>query len=141
MRMLIATAVIGAIAGVIALICWYGAKITKTPIWWWLIGAVFASPPLWIPGVIIFAIIAAPPIKPAPEMPPDNYTCFGYVRSHYTWKDSGSLRMEGKPTIISNGVLTTITINVNAKNSFGAYGGAKPYSCQFYNGKIQTITE
>ncbi|CDH46981.1 hypothetical protein [Candidatus Contendibacter odensensis] len=134
--------IMGLVVGLVVVGCWHGAKKTKMSIWWWLMGAAVAAPPLWIVGVVIFAVSGAASRPSTPGMPPDNaYTCLDYIRGHLDWKDRKSLRIEGKPDTTVDGKLATITIHVNAKNSFGAYGGAESFICQLYNGKIITATK
>ena len=59
--------------------------------------------------------------------------CLSAARDRIAYKDADSLRVEGPPiiryTTATGEVRQSITIMVNAKNSFGAYAGAKPVTC------------
>lgn len=61
--------------------------------------------------------------------------CLDAAREMGGYKDPDSLKTEGQPLITftpyKGAVRRAVTINVNAKNSYGAYGGSKPVGCIF----------
>lgn len=73
------------------------------------------------------------PEKKAPQAADASATCLSAARDRIAYKDPDSLRIEGPPiiryTTATGEVRQSITIMVNAKNSYGAYAGAKPVTC------------
>lgn len=69
--------------------------------------------------------------------------CLAAAKERITYKDPSSLRIEGTPkvdyTTATGVVRQSITIMVNAKNSFGAYTGAKPVTCVLGTDNITVI--
>jgi hypothetical protein len=73
--------------------------------------------------------------------------CAEMIRNVPTWKDKESVRIDGP----YRGKATTIILhdqtiavmqylaNVNAKNSYGAYGGEKPAACYVDMGEIRVL--
>lgn len=61
--------------------------------------------------------------------------CLDAARAQGGYKDPDSLKIEGEPLITftpyTGAVRRAVTIHVNAKNSYGAYVGAKPVGCIF----------
>lgn len=59
--------------------------------------------------------------------------CLTEVRAKFVWKDRESVRIEGEPmkmTSTDTGeVRQALILLVNAKNSYGAYSGAKFFQC------------
>lgn len=58
--------------------------------------------------------------------------CLNVLKNTYNFKDPESMRIEGNPgTILFADGGKKVFIKVNAKNSYGAYAGAKNYVCNF----------
>jgi hypothetical protein len=58
--------------------------------------------------------------------------CLKDVKRSIAFKDSESVRVEGDGTAVTQkSGQTTIVINLNAQNSYGAYVGPKPYVCRY----------
>ena len=60
-------------------------------------------------------------------------TCLGFLRQGLEFKDPESVRVEdrGLITVYKDGE-KNLTFKVNAKNSYGAYAGAKTYNCKYF---------
>lgn len=59
-------------------------------------------------------------------------TCLEFIKQHYAFKDPESVRVEdrGLISVYKDGE-KNLTFKVNAKNSYGAYAGAKAYNCKY----------
>jgi len=59
--------------------------------------------------------------------------CVTKIRDKYSWKDPDSVRVDSEPsktmTTATGEVRQALIIKINAKNSYGAYAGAKTYRC------------
>lgn len=73
-----------------------------------------------------------PSVREATELEVEK--CLDFLKSKYSFKDENSLRVEGaRITVVHENGNKIININVNGKNSYGAYAGAKPVICQYLN--------
>lgn len=64
--------------------------------------------------------------------PEEIQACLSFLKIVYKYKDPDSIKLEGNANIslYSNGNYVLI-LNVNAKNSYGAYAGAELHMCIF----------
>lgn len=75
--------------------------------------------------------------------------CIEHLKTKYKFQDPESIRVEGsKKTWVTDnsGGRQVLVLELNAKNSYGAYGGSKSYSCFLnHNGtklsKVQYLIE
>ena len=60
-------------------------------------------------------------------------TCMGFIKTKYAFKDQERVRVEdrGLITVYKDGEMN-LTFSLNAKNSWGAYAGAKTYNCKYF---------
>ncbi len=74
--------------------------------------------------------VAPPTVREATDQ--EVKDCLDLLKSEYSFKDKESLRVEGERTaIVHENGNKIVTINVNGKNSYGAYAGTKPTICQY----------
>lgn len=64
--------------------------------------------------------------------PEEIQACLSFLKIRYKYKDPDSLKLEGgaRLSLYSNGN-AALFLNVNAKNSYGAYAGAELHTCIF----------
>ena len=66
--------------------------------------------------------------------------CYNYALDNIEWKDRSSVRLEGESSALDttlDGVTEhTVSIHLNAKNSFGAYGGPKSVRCEIAGDRV-----
>ncbi|MDP5459890.1 DUF4124 domain-containing protein [Alishewanella sp. SMS8] len=84
------------------------------------------------PANAVEQLVQAPAQQPKAADTNVETLCLNYLRQNENWKDRDSLKVEGARTTWVNdysGARRVLILEINAKNSYGAYSGAKPFSC------------
>ncbi len=100
-----------------------------------------------LPMTLALAVAGCAPVTPreiivdTPEIPvteQQKTACLQYAKDRYAWKDKESVRIEDAQWGTVNGV-KFLQLVLNAKNSYGAYGGGEYAGC-FVNGQNQVFS-